>query len=126
MSLITKIASVETTTAIWEFDPLLSNNHILGDLLDVIAAVRTLAIKVCSIAFHSILTILINLNALQIQCSGQCIKYFQMLQCNCSIEIPLKIPLHSNVRWGTAEGMLGRAYELRQVCSNILVTCLPF
>ena len=62
---------------------------------------------------------------LQIQCSGQRIEYFETLQRNCGVEIPLKIPLHSNVRWGTAEGMLGRAYELRQVCHNVLLTCLP-
>jgi hypothetical protein len=58
---------------------------------------------------------------LQIQCSGQRIEYFETLQRNCGVEIPLKIPLHSNVRWGTAEGMLGRAYELRQVCSSVLL-----
>ena len=49
MSIITKIANVETMSAIWEFDPTLPGNHVLGDSLDVIAAVRTLAIKVCSI-----------------------------------------------------------------------------
>jgi hypothetical protein len=60
MSSITKIANVETTTAIWEFDPTLPNNRILGDSLDVIAAVRTLAIKVChptQSRIHSILTL---------------------------------------------------------------------
>ncbi|KAG1719372.1 hypothetical protein EDB19DRAFT_1648262, partial [Suillus lakei] len=46
MSVITRIANIETTTAIWEFDPLLPNNRVLGDSLDVVAAVRTLAIKV--------------------------------------------------------------------------------
>ena len=49
MSIITKIANVETMSAIWEFDPTLPGNRVLGDSLDVIAAVRTLAIKVCSI-----------------------------------------------------------------------------
>lgn len=34
---------------------------------------------------------------------------------NCGIGKALKIPLHSNIRWGTADGMLGRAYALRQV-----------
>ena len=41
--------AVETTSAIWEYDPTLSGNHVLGDSLDVVAAVRTLAIKVFSI-----------------------------------------------------------------------------
>jgi hypothetical protein len=47
MKHITKIAAVETTTAIWEFDPDLPGNRILGGSLDVIAAIRTLAVKVC-------------------------------------------------------------------------------
>jgi hypothetical protein len=48
MARITKIAAVETTTAIWEYDPMLSDNRVLNGSLDVIAAIRTLAIKVCS------------------------------------------------------------------------------
>jgi hypothetical protein len=95
MSVITKIAHVETTTAIWEFDPTLSQNRVLGDSLDIVAAIRTLAIK--------------------IQASGQRVAYFERLQKECGIDIPLKIPLHSNVRWGTADGMLARSYNLRQV-----------
>ena len=47
MDHITKIAAVETTTAIWEYDPSLPDNHMLNSLLDIVAAVRTLAIKVC-------------------------------------------------------------------------------
>jgi hypothetical protein len=47
MARITKIAAVETTTAIWEYDPSLSDNRVLGGSLDVIAAIRTLAIKAC-------------------------------------------------------------------------------
>ncbi|KAG1782816.1 hypothetical protein EV702DRAFT_1041565 [Suillus placidus] len=86
MSDITQVGSIETMVAIWEFDPTLPNNRLLGDSLDVIAAVQTLAIK--------------------IQSSGQCIKYFEMLQRKCGFEIPLKIPLQSNVHWGTADGML--------------------
>jgi hypothetical protein len=46
MSQITKIAVVENATAIWEYDPSLEDNRILGGSLDVIAAIRTLAIKV--------------------------------------------------------------------------------
>ena len=29
--------------------------------------------------------------------------------------MPLRIPLHSNTRWGTAHKMLDQAYKLRQV-----------
>jgi hypothetical protein len=49
MSYITKIAAVETATAIWEYDPTLPDNHVLGGSLDVIAALRTVAIKVSSV-----------------------------------------------------------------------------
>jgi hypothetical protein len=47
MAHITKIAAMETTTAIWEYDPSLPTNRVLNGSLDVIAAIRTLAIKVC-------------------------------------------------------------------------------
>jgi hypothetical protein len=47
MDHITKIAAMETTTAIWEYDPSLPDNRVLNSSLDVIAAIRTLAIKVC-------------------------------------------------------------------------------
>ena len=53
MSHITKIAAVETTSAIWEYDPDLPNNRILGGSLDVIAAIRTLAVKVIHSSFFS-------------------------------------------------------------------------
>jgi hypothetical protein len=46
MAHITRIAAVETTTAIWEYDPSLDDNRVLGGSLDVIVAIRTLAIKV--------------------------------------------------------------------------------
>ena len=87
MSAITRIAVVETTTAMWEYDPTLTNNHVMDNSLAVIVAMRTIAIK--------------------IQSSGQRIAYFERLQKDCSINTPLKIPLHSNVCWGTADGMLG-------------------
>ena len=61
MSHITKIAAVENTTAIWEYDPTLENNRVLGGSLDVISAIRTLAIKVKStlsqINSHSYVTV---------------------------------------------------------------------
>jgi hypothetical protein len=46
MGRITKIAAVENATAIWEYDPMREDNRVLGGSLDVIAAIRTLAIKV--------------------------------------------------------------------------------
>ena len=46
MTNITKIAAVENATAIWEYDPTWPDNRVLGGSLDVIAAIRTLAIKV--------------------------------------------------------------------------------
>jgi hypothetical protein len=54
MTHITKIAAVETTTAIWEYDPTLPDNRVLNGSLDVIAAIRTIAIKVsfCSIFYY--------------------------------------------------------------------------
>jgi len=94
MSVVTRIGSVETASAIWEFDPSLPSNRILHDSLDVISTIRMLAIK--------------------IQASGQRITYFERLQTECGIAVPLSIPLHSNVHWGTANGMLGRAYRLCQ------------
>jgi hypothetical protein len=48
MKHVTKIAVVENATAIWEYDPSLEGNRVLGGSLDVIAAIRTLAIKVRS------------------------------------------------------------------------------
>lgn len=112
MAHITKIAAVETTTAIWEYDPSLPDNRVLNGSLDVVAAIRTLAIKVCytrdplqlQFAYIS-----------QIQSSGQRIEAFGNLQQECGISDPLKIPLHSNVRWGTAHRMLSVSYKLRQV-----------
>ncbi len=46
MGCITKIAAVENANAIWEYDPSLPDNHILEGSLDVIAAIRTIAVKV--------------------------------------------------------------------------------
>jgi hypothetical protein len=56
MGHITKIAAVENATAIWEYDPDLCDNRVLGGSLDVIAAVRTIAIKVFSF-FNLILSL---------------------------------------------------------------------
>ncbi|KIK73267.1 hypothetical protein PAXRUDRAFT_21046 [Paxillus rubicundulus Ve08.2h10] len=95
MSVITNIATVETTTVIWEFDPALPSNQILDGSLNVVAAICTIAIK--------------------IQASWQHIAYFECIQAKCSIEhAPLTIPLHSNICWGTADGMLAHSYLLWQ------------
>ncbi len=106
MSHITKVAAVETSTAIWEFDPTLPGNSVLNGNLDVIALIRTIAVK--------------------IQASPQRVEYFEKLQHQLGIEPALKIPLHSNVRWGTAFTMLDRAYQLREVSHNLLtITSSP-
>ena len=47
MGEITKISAVATATAIWEYDPELTDNHIINDAIDVVAVVHTLAVKVC-------------------------------------------------------------------------------
>jgi hypothetical protein len=46
MAHITKIAAVEMATAIWEYDPEMPANRVFSRSLDVIATIRTLAIKV--------------------------------------------------------------------------------
>ena len=58
MSSITKIAAIESAQAIWEFDPTLDGNRLLGGSLDVIAAIRTIAIKVSDIRSESSVIIL--------------------------------------------------------------------
>jgi hypothetical protein len=52
MGHITRIAAVENATAIWEYDPALPDNRVLGGSLDVIASLRTTAIKVSDLFFH--------------------------------------------------------------------------
>ena len=52
MSHITKIAAVENAKAIWEYDPTLPGNWVLGDHLDHIAALRTIALKVSNRVFQ--------------------------------------------------------------------------
>ncbi|KAG6371388.1 hypothetical protein JVT61DRAFT_9604 [Boletus reticuloceps] len=43
-----------------------------------------------------------------------------MLQKKCGIDPPLAILLHSNIRWGTVEGMLSRSYVLRQAINLVI------
>lgn len=115
MSHITKIAAVETKTAIWEYDPALPSNCVSSGGLDVIATIRTLAIKVSD----SIMWSLISADSQQIQASGTRIERFNELQVQSGIKKPLKIPLHSNVRWGTAFAMLDRSITLQNVSSTL-------
>lgn len=49
MGCITSIAAIETTQAIWEYDPTLETNRIVNGSLDVVAALRTVVVKVCSV-----------------------------------------------------------------------------
>ena len=93
MAHITKIATVKMTTAIWEYDPSLDDNHILGGSLDVIATIHTLAVKVCW-DHHVALP---DFPFLKIQASGQQIECFEKFQMQCGLRQTLKIPLHSNV-----------------------------
>ena len=95
MAEITWIDHITTMAAIWGFDPMPPTNHIMNNSLDVVAAIRTLAIK--------------------IQASGQRIAYFKQLQSECGISTPLAIPLQNNTHWGMADGMLGCSYQLSQV-----------
>ena len=53
--------------------------------------------------------------ASQIQASGQRKEVFEGYQREAGIEQPLVIPLHNNTRWGIAQKMCARAYELRKV-----------
>ncbi|KAF8676686.1 hypothetical protein AX14_004846 [Amanita brunnescens Koide BX004] len=102
MKHITKIAVVETKTAIWEYDPSDPSNRISNGGLDVIATIRTLAIK--------------------IQASGTRIEKFNQLQVQTGIQTPLKIPLHSNVQWGTAFAMLDRSLTLQNAIT-LFINC---
>lgn len=95
--MITKKAALETTQAIWEYDPSDSDNHVLGGSLDVIATLRTLATK--------------------IQASGQRIQEFRKIQSECGFDTPLSLILHGNTRWGTAHGMVEHGRKLAKVWS---------
>ena len=46
MGRVTQIAAIKNATAIWEYDPSLPGNRILGGSLDVITAICTIAVKV--------------------------------------------------------------------------------
>ena len=115
MAHITRIALVESKAAIWDYDPELPSNRISNGGLDVIATIRTLAIKVSLNTLSLTTATDCSWSLRQIQASGTRIEKFYELQIQSGIKTPLKIPLHSNVRWGTAFLMLDRAIELRTV-----------
>lgn len=93
MTHITKIAAIETTTAIWEYDPSLPDNRVLRGSLDIITAICTIMIKVCEVLFSMHLALTFP----KIQASGQRLEYFDKLQVQCKYPEPLRILLHSNV-----------------------------
>ena len=113
MSEITKIAAVAMTMAIWEYDPELSDNHVINGAIDVVTVMRTLSVKVSTSVtdIHVLLS-----HCPQINASSQQIEYFEKLQANQGLTTsPLKMKLHSNICWGTAHGMLDRAAKLEDV-----------
>jgi len=79
----------ENATAIWEYDPTLEGNCVLGGSLDVIAAIWTLSIKV-SVSFMIIHHICITPSTEQassqrIVLSGDRISHFDMVRTSASI-----------------------------------------
>lgn len=112
MKHITRIAAVENASAIWEYDPSDPNNRISNGSLDVVAIVRTTAIKVL---LFTVSLINLPLIPFQIQVTGKRIDIFMTLQAENGIQPALTIPLHSNIRWSTAHGMLARSYDLQDV-----------
>lgn len=102
MTQITKEAAFETSQAIWEYDPSDPESRVLGNSLDVIAALRTLATK--------------------IQVSGQRIQEFHKIQREFKIDPPLSLILHGNTRWGSAFGMVDRGLKLAKVCNALVLS----
>ncbi|GLB45657.1 hypothetical protein LshimejAT787_2500490 [Lyophyllum shimeji] len=100
---ITKVAAVETSDAIWTYDPSDAGNRVHGGSLDVVATVRTLGVKINS--------------------SSQRIEQFEKIQTDqCKLDVALKFKLHGNTRWGSAHGMLDRAFKLRQAIDLFVST----
>ncbi|OJT02272.1 Zinc finger BED domain-containing protein RICESLEEPER 2 [Trametes pubescens] len=102
MTQITQVALVESKQAMWEYDPTLTENRVATGGLDVIAIIRTLAIK--------------------IQASPQRKEAFKRAQKQSGIDVPLIIPLHGNTRWGSAHGMCERAFRLREAIDMFVAT----
>lgn len=117
MAAITKTAAMETSQAIWEYDPADPNNRVLGGSVDVIAALRTLGVKVSLPLFLQTWV----MNHFQIQASDQRIQFFHSIQRDLAIVSPLSIILHNNTRWGTAHVMAERGHKLRQAINRFIL-----
>ncbi|OJT06528.1 Zinc finger BED domain-containing protein RICESLEEPER 2 [Trametes pubescens] len=102
MTQVTQVALVQSKQAMWDFDPTLATNRLAAGGLDVIAMIRTLAIK--------------------IQASPQRKEAFKRAQRQIGIDVPLVIPLHGNTRWGSAHGMCERAFRLREAIDSFVAT----
>ena len=75
-----------------------------------------------SLPYHISHTESMNVN---IQASGQWLQYCEKVHLEYGITMPLRITLHSNMCWGSAYGMLDRAYKIRAVCCmRAIVTLL--
>ena len=46
MNIVTKIAAVKTSNAMWEYDPNDPSNNVVGGGMDIMAAIQMIAIKV--------------------------------------------------------------------------------
>ena len=117
MSELTRVALVQSREAMWNYDPRLPENEVSAGGLDVIAMIRTLAIKVRQLLFSSRPEALTLLH--QIQASGVRKEVFFKIQTDAGVKTPTGIPLHSNTRWGSALKMCMRAYEHRDVSIRI-------
>nr|VWO96606.1 C2H2-type domain-containing protein [Ganoderma boninense] len=102
MTAVTQVGLVESKQAMWDYDPKAPENRVLAGGLDVIAAIRTLAIK--------------------IQASPQRKEAFQQTQKQFNIEIPLVIPLHTATRWGSALKMLKRSSHMSDPITSFTAT----
>lgn len=107
MGVVTKKGAIANAQAIWDYDPTDQGNRINGGDLDVIATIRTLAVK--------------------INVSSQRKEEFEVIQKNEYTNNPtpaqqearsfkaLQLIVHGNTRWGTAHGMMDRALLLQKV-----------
>ncbi len=113
MSAVTQIAVIETKQAIWDYDPTLEQNRVTLGGLDVIAIIRTLAVKVRFLFFPCSLSLTTHI-LYKIEASGQRIEAFNRRQIEEGFDRPRKLVIHGNTRWGSAHGMLKRSHELRK------------
>ena len=86
MACIMKITAVQMATAIWEYDPSLPQNHMLGGSLDVIAAVQTLAIKVHCLTIPVIR--MLNLHILRFNLQANTLNTSKSFKSNVASKLP--------------------------------------